>query len=302
MKISLLCYNPLLRISRSFMDRLFLRAVKGLCIVSFAVLSAAVVFGQIVESPKPVGPKPAAPKPSPTPKTFSRFATKPVTAEDVAEYAVLFYAFPGGRATLGQIRKTTQERGRSSVTGADGRVEQAVYQRYVIRADSLEKEKIRLDQELPTAKFALVYNDEKIFGVYNNTVFTPREDALKRFENQIFHGLEALLRYKEDESKLELQPREKIMGVDYYIVDVIDKQERKTRFYVSAKTYRVMMLTYEDAGIKYKRRFYDYNYAQGTLVPSRSVLWADDKIVEESEVLTVTFGQKVDEALFTAGS
>jgi hypothetical protein len=283
------------------MEKLFLRAVIGLCIVCFAALSAAAVFAQVVESPKPVGPKPAAPKPSPTPKPASKVVLKPTTAEDIAEMVVFYYAFPGGRATLNQIRKTTQEHGRSTVTDASGRVDQAVYQRYVIRGDSLFKEKIRLDQELPTAKFALVYNDENIFGIYNNSRFTPREDALKRFENQIFHGLEALLSYKENESKLELQPREKLMGVDYYVVDVTDKQQRMTRFYISAKTYRVMMLRYEDEGVKYKRKFYDYNYAQGTLVPYRSVLWADDKIVEESEVLTVTFGQKVDEEMFKAG-
>ena len=158
-----------------------------------------------------------------------------------------------------------------------------------------------MDLELPTAKFSLIRNDDKIFGVYNNTVFTPREDAVKQFENQIFHGLEALLRYKENESTLELQPREKIMGVDYNVIDVTDKQGRKTRFYISVKTYRVMILSYEDGGIKYKRKFYDYNYAQGTLVPSHSVLWADDKIVEDSEVLNVKFGQKVDEDLFRAG-
>ena len=35
------------------------------------------------------------------------------------------------------------------------------------------------------------------------------------FQNQIWHGLEALLRYKENESKLELAGREKIMGVEF---------------------------------------------------------------------------------------
>ena len=37
------------------------------------------------------------------------------------------------------------------------------------------------------------------------------------------------------------------------------------------------------------------------VVPYRTVLWADDKIVEETNVGTVTFGQKVDEELFKAG-
>ena len=91
------------------------------------------------------------------------------------------------------------------------------------------------------------------------------------------------------------------MGVDYYMIDVTDKQQRKTRFYVSTRSWRVMMLTYEEGGVKYRRKFYDYNYAQGTLVPFRTVLWADEKIIEETDIGTITFGQKVDEEMFKAG-
>ncbi len=276
------------------MEKLFVRAARALIPAFLIALAAGSVFAQAAK------PKPAPPAPKPTP--VAKGALKPTTADGVVETSILLYAYPGGRATLNQIRKTTLERGRSSITGADGHVEQNGYQRYVIRAESLDKEKIRLDQDTPKARFSLVFNDAKIFGIYNNTVFTPREDALKAFENQIFHGTEAMLRYKENGSTLELASHEKISGVDYYIVDVTDKQGRKTRFYVSAKSFRILMLTYDDGGVKYKRRFYNYNYAQGTLVPFRSVLWAGDKIVEESDVLTVTFGQKVDEELFKAAS
>jgi hypothetical protein len=251
------------------------------------------------------------PSPSPTPATRPATAQTPapltpakgtpLTAEQVAEATILFYGFPAGRNTLNQIRKTTQERGRAKVTTAEGKIEQVPYQRFVIRADTLEKERVRLDQEFPNARFSLVKAEEKIFGLYNNTVFAPRDDASKSFENQIVHGLEAVLRYKENGSTVELAGREKLMGVDYYLLDVTDKQKRKTRFFISVKSFRVMMLTYEEDGTKYRRKFYDYNYAQGTLVPFRTVLWANDKIVEETDVGTITFGQKVDEELFKAG-
>ena len=264
-------------------------------LVIFPVVSA---FTQTDAVTKTETAKKEEKKPTPTPN--SKNVTKPETGEQVAELAIFIYGLGGGRTILNQIRKTTFERGTTSVTGADGKIDQANYQRFIIRAEALNKERVRLDQEFPGARYSLVLADEKIYGVYNNSVFTPREDASKAFENQIVHGLEALLRYKENESKLELGPREKLMGVDYYVVNVTDKLDRKTRFYVSAKSYRVMMLTYEDGGVKYRRKFYNYNYAQGTLVPFRSVLWAGDKIVEESEVLTVTFGQKVDEDLFKA--
>lgn len=241
--------------------------------------------------------KPAPAKPQPTP-VVAKGLQKPTNAEQVAETSILVYT--GGRGPLDPVRKTTFERGQSKITSEDGQVEKINYQRFVIRGESIDKERVRLDQELPTAKFSLVFTDEKTVGIFNNTVFTPRRDAVNGFENRIFHGLDAFLRYRSNESKLELAPQEKVYGVDYYVVDLTDKQGRKTRYYVSAKSYRVMMLTYDDAGVRYRRRFYDYNYAQRSLVPFRTVLWANEKQIEETETGTITFGQKVDEDLFKA--
>ncbi|MBK8466612.1 MAG: hypothetical protein IPL32_12340 [Chloracidobacterium sp.] len=258
--------------------------------VLLTIVSVSMVFAQAGSD---ANPTPATPQATPS---TAKNPQKPTTAEQVVETAIFLYS--GGRANLDQIRKTTTERGRSTITSADGRSVQASYRRFAIRGESLVKDRIRLDQELPTAKFSLVFADEKTVGVFNNTVFTPREDAVKGFEDPIFRGLDAFLRYKANESKLELRPNEKLYGVDYYVVDITDKQERKTRFYVSAKTFRIMMLTYEDSGVRYRRKFYDYRYAQGSLVPFRTVLWADEKQIEETETGTITYGQKVDEGLF----
>lgn len=258
------------------------------------LIGAFSVCAQVVK-PKPEAAKPV---PTPDPKVVSKV---PTTAEQVVETALFIYGLGGGRERLQQIRKSTLERGRSTYTAADGKAQEGTYQRFVIRGDKLAKERIRLDQEFPTVRYSLIFSDEKIFGMYNNSVFTPREDASKSFENQIIHGIEAALRYKENESTIVMGPNEKFMGVDYYTVDLTDKAAHKTRYYVSVKSFRIMMLTYEEGGVKYRRKFYDYNYAQGTLVPFRSVLWADGKIVEETEIGTITYGQKVDEELFKAG-
>jgi hypothetical protein len=274
----------------------------------FAAALASVAAAQATPQPTPAvleTPKPAAKPVDLTPLLTKQGSAQ--TAEQVAEAAVFFYGFPGfitnpmGRDRLNQIRKTTLEKGKIVVTSADGKTEQANYQRFIVRGENQAKEKIRLEQDFPSAKYSLVFKDEKIYGIYNNTVFTPREDATRSFENQMFHGLEALLRYKENGSDIALQPKEKILGVEYYVLDVTDKQQRKTRFYISTKSFHVMMLTYDDAGVTYKRKFYDYNQAQGTLVPYRTVLWAGDKQIEETEVGTITFGQKVDDGLFSQG-
>lgn len=283
------CYNPHLRFS-PFMVRFFVSPRVFVATAALTVACAASVFAQADQ------PRPTAPSPSPTPPIKTR--QKPTTAEQVAELTIFFYGGGGARERLNQIRKTTFERGTYVYTRPDGKTETAKYQRFVIRADSLDKEKIRLDQEFPSATYSLVRSDDRVYGIYNNTVFAPREDAVRSFEDQVIHGIEALLRYKENGSTITQEPNEKLYGVDYYVLTVTDKQDRKTRFYISQKTFRVMMLTYEEAGTKYRRKFYDYNYAQGTLVPFRTVLWADEKQIEESEIGTITFGQRVAEDLF----
>lgn len=235
-----------------------------------------------------------------SPKSSKKGRFENVTPEQVVESTILLYAIPGGRNTMAQIRRTSSERGKITLTAPDGSISTANYQKWTMRGETLGKEKIRLDQEFPNAKFALVHADERIFGIFQDSVFEPRADAKKTFENQIYRGLDGLLRYKENQSKLALAGREKYMGVEYYLVDVTDKEGRTTRYYISVKTLRVMMIQYEENGEKYRRKFYDYNYAQGILVPYITALWIDDKLREETSIGTITFGQKVDEGLFAA--
>ncbi|MER3430897.1 MAG: hypothetical protein C4325_11495 [Blastocatellia bacterium] len=254
----------------------------------------AVCFGQIEKSAE--GKKEKASEP-PSAKVSSKPGAE-LTAEQIVESTILIYAFPGGRQTLEQIRKTTNERGRTKINYPDGRSELVNYQRFIIRGPNLEKEKIRLDQEFPSVRYSLVHEDGKVFGVFNDQIFSPREDAAASFTDQIYRSIEALLRYKENGSEISLAGKDKLLGVDFYLIDLTDKVGRKTRFYVSVKRFRIMMLEYESGGTQYRRKFYDYNYAQGTLVPFRSVLYANDRITEETDIGTITFGQKVDESLF----
>jgi hypothetical protein len=283
--------------------RLVLVTLRSVIAAVFLLAAAIGVAAQAV-APTPDKKKPANTKEkSKKPETPSKDNTnKPVTAESVAEAAIVIYGGFGGRATLDQIRKTAIERGKMSIVNSQGLTEQVNYQKWSIRGENLAKERIRADLEYPSIRYALVRSDDKTFGIFNEAVFSPRDDATKEFENRIFHGLEALLRYKENGSTLELAGHDKIMAVDYYFLDITDKQGRKTRFYISSKTYRVMMIDYEEGGTKFRRKFYDYNYAQGTLVPFRTTLSANDKLVEETQILTVTFGQKVDEDLFKTGT
>ncbi len=290
-----ICLNVLKNLENHYV---FLRSNIVLSTAVVILFLAVPFFGQ-ADGEKKADAK-ASPSPTPALALNTKDGTKTFTAEQIADSTIFIYGFGGGRALLDQIRKTTTERGKSIITSADGKVENVAYSRYVLRGASLTKDRIRLDQEFPNARYSLIWNEGSVFGIVNNTQFVPSDEAAKKYENSIFRGIDALLRYKEDESKIELSGREKIMGVDLYVVDITDKKERKTRFYISVKSLRIMQITYEDGGVKFKRKFYNHNYAQGTLVPYRSVLTANDKVVEETEIGTVTFGQKVEEDIFKA--
>jgi primosomal protein N'' len=222
-------------------------------------------------------------------------AAQTFTAEQLAETVIFFY---GTRENMQQIRKSTIERGKVVASNSDGGTDTTNYERRILRGDVIDKDRIRVDQELPNGRFSFVHNEKKIFGLFNETVFNPNPEAVKAFQHQMYHGLDALLRYKENASKLELTGKDKKYGVEYNILTVTDKDNRKTKFYVSAKLFRVAWLEYEDGANKYTLRFFDFRFAQNTLVPYRLELFGNNKKLEETTISTITFGQKVDESLF----
>ncbi|MEO8435940.1 MAG: hypothetical protein ABI596_13655 [Pyrinomonadaceae bacterium] len=226
---------------------------------------------------------------------------KPVTAEQVVESVIAAY---GTRAGLAQIRRNGLERGEITRIAADGRTEKADYSWRFIRGENSEKDKFRLDHKSPTLEYALVYSGGRTWGIINGATFAPRQDATDDFLTQERHGLDALLRYKENGSTIAYVGKEKQKGLNLYVVDVTDKDKRRTRYYVSARTLRVLWLEYEETApgsttpVKFMRKFSDYNYAQGTLVPKRTVTFEGDKQVQEKKVKTVTYGVKMEDSLF----
>lgn len=246
--------------------------------------------GQTTASPGPTPQKPE--KVDKNPKNF--------TAEQIAESAIFIY---GSRAVLEQIRRNGVERGRITRHMSDGRTEEASYERVFVRGESLEKDKIRLDQKMPTLEYSLIFGEGRLWGIINGAAFTPRQDAASAFLSQHRHSIEALLRYKETGSTLKMIGKDKQKGLDLFVLELTDKDQRTTRYYVSARTLHILWLEYEEknAGApsaKYSKRFADYRYAQSTLVPFRTILMEDGKQTQETRILTVTFGVKVDDALF----
>ena len=222
------------------------------------------------------------------------------TAEQIAESVILVY---GSRPGLEHIRRYGVERGKITRYNAEGNPEEANYERRFVRGDNLEKDRIRLDQKLPTMEYSLIYDDGKLWGMINGAAFTPRQDATADFISQHHHSIDSLLRYKECGSTITLVGRDQQKGLDLYVLDLVDKEKRKTRYFISARSLRVLWLEYEDGppggiAVKYMRKFLDYRIVQQTLVPYRIVLSVDGRQSQETQVLTITYGVKVSDSIF----
>lgn len=226
---------------------------------------------------------------------------KTFTAEQVAESTIFVY---GSRNVLAQIRRNGVERGKILRYGTDGRTEESSYERRFVRGESLDKDKIRLDQKAPTLEYSLIYGGGRLWGIINGAAFTPRQDAASTFLSQNRHSIDTLLRYKENGSTLTLVGKEKQKGLDLYVLDLVDKEKQSTRFYISSKSLHVLWLEYEEpspaggAPVKFVRKFFDYRYAQSTLVPYRTVLVENGRDSVETRIMTVTFGVKIDDSVF----
>jgi hypothetical protein len=229
---------------------------------------------------------------------------KTPTAEQIAETVIAISGGGLGRVVLNQIRRNGLERGKLTRTAADGRIEEVRYELRFVRGDKPDKDKVRLDSKTPQTEYSLIYGGGQIFGIINGSIFTPRADTSSDFLAQQIHSIDALLRYKENESKLTSAGKDKHLGVDVYVVDLMDKGNHATRYFISAKTFRVLWLEYEEtppgasAAVKYTKRFYDYRQAQSTWVPYRTVLLEDGKQTVETRIMTVTYGVKMEDSMF----
>jgi len=236
----------------------------------------------------------------PQPKPDAKAQDVKFTAEQIVESVILVY---GSRPALEHIRRNGIERGRITRVNAQGNPEEVNYERRFVRGENLGKDKIRLDQKLPTMEYSLIFDDGKLWGLINGAAFTPRQDATVDFISQHHHSIDSLLRYKECGSTISLVGRDQQKGLELYVLDLVDKEKRKTRYYISARSLRVLWLEYEEGTpggtpVKYNRKFLDYRIVQQTLVPYRIVLSADGRQSQETRVLTITYGVKVSDSIF----
>lgn len=236
------------------------------------------------------------------------------TVETIVELTIIAY---GGRKQLETVRASIQEEGTIRLATDQGDLAGDITLRS-IRKEKTWQDLLRVDLNLvppgaearPGAagnvKYTIGYNGASVWSAQNNQYVSPRPEAEAAFRAQLTHEYMALLRYKEDGSKIELVGPETVVGVDTNVIDLTNPNGEKTRYWISAKTYRVLHAEYElklpesQTATRYRISYYytPFRVVQNTLVPVRRVMMQDGKFVQEINLNSIIYSAKLDPEVF----
>ncbi|HKG23157.1 MAG TPA: hypothetical protein VKC34_14760 [Blastocatellia bacterium] len=293
----------------------------GLCSATIAFALCSLATGAQEKQPEAPAQKKEEPKAQPAAENSKGKKQEKAKAdvitmspvEKVVELAILLY---GGRPQLEKVRSGIQETGTIRLATDQGDINGAYSFRSLKREKSWE-DLIRVDLELSppsdaqrqgtnSIKYTIAYNGASIWSAQNNQYVNSKAEVEAAFRAQLTHEFTALLRYKEDGSKIELIGPETVVGVESNVVELTNPQGEKTRYWVSIKTYRILHAEYElklvegQPPTKYRVSYYysPYRVIQNTLVPTRKVMSQDGKFVQEVTLTDFQYSAKLDPEIF----
>ncbi|HKQ08434.1 MAG TPA: hypothetical protein VJ464_25160 [Blastocatellia bacterium] len=238
--------------------------------------------------------------------------TKLSPVELLVETAIFAY---GGRKGLETARAAIQEEGTIRLASDQGDLT-GNYSLRAMRREKSWQDLLRVDLEMmspgsadgnrPAIKYVIGFNGASVWSAQNGQYMTLNPSAERAFRAQLTHEYTALLRYKEDGSKIELVGPDTVVGVETNMIDLTTPNGDKTRFWVSVKTYRVVQCEYEvklddsQPPTKYLLKYFytPFKVVQNTLVPVRRLMTQDGKFVQEIIINTAVYSAKIDPEVF----
>jgi hypothetical protein len=223
-----------------------------------------------------------------------------IKAEDVVERAIYAY---GSRAALYTVQRNGILRGQIKFHSADGAREGRTISKF-IRKEKMAQDLLLLDLELPGTRYMIGFDGEKTWSINNGVAEEPSAETVAAFRRAQSHSYEALLRYKENEGKLEYFGTKQFgPNNELDIVELTLPDGNKTRYEVSRRTGRIIYLDYEEkagegAAVKYRLYFKDFRPIQNSLVPYEVQVFRDGQVVEERKLVEVAYNVQLEPTAF----
>jgi len=229
-------------------------------------------------------------------------AEKNPTPEEVAERAILAY---GGRAALYAIQRNGTLRALIKFISPEETREGKSITRF-IRKEKLNDDLRMIELDFPGTKYLIGFDGKETWSILDGEIQKPREAAVTAFKAAHAHSYESLLRYKENNAKLEYVSNTKLGNLEMDIIDLVSAEGVRTRYEVSRKSGRILYLNYEDnqeeqaEPTKYRLYFKDFHVIQNTLVPYVTMVYQNGKLIEERKIVEAIFNVQLEEKSFLA--
>jgi len=222
--------------------------------------------------------------------------------EEIAERAILAY---GSRAGLYAVQRNGTLRALVKFFSGDSVREGKTVTKF-IRKEKLKDDLRIVELELPGIRYILGFDGKETWNIHDGEIQKPNEGVSKGFHMAHAHSYESLLRYKENDSKLEYVANTKLGNLLMDVVDLTLPDGVRTRYEVSRNSGRILYLNYEEKSnpeaepSKYRLYFKDFHVIQNTLVPYITMIYQDGKLVEERKIVEVVFNVQLKEDAFKA--
>jgi hypothetical protein len=222
--------------------------------------------------------------------------------EDVVERAIAFY---GSRAGIYTVQRNGTLRALVKLFTPEGKREGKSVTKF-IRKEKMKDDLLMIDLDFPDTRYIVGFDGKDAWSINNGEIQAMSAEAAKVFRAAHEHSYEALLRYKENEGKLEYVGSTKLGTLEMDIIDLTLPDGARTRYEISRKSGRIIYLNYEDKKdeqaepVKYRLYFKDFHIIQNTLVPYEIVVYQNGKVVEERKVVEAAFNVQLDEKAFKA--
>ncbi len=229
-------------------------------------------------------------------------ADKNPKPEDVVERTILAY---GSRAAVYAVQRNGTLRALVKFISPEGTREGKTVTKF-IRKEKLKDDLRIIELDFPGTRYMLGFDGKDIWSILDGEIQKTGEDVMKAFRLGHEHSYESLLRYKENNSKLEYVSNTKLLNLEMDVIDLISAEGVRTRYEISRKSGRILYLNYEEKlseksePVKYRLNFKDFRVIQNTLIPYETLVFQDGKLVEERKIVEAVFNVQLKEDAFKA--
>lgn len=237
-----------------------------------------------------------------TPSVDARRAKqeKLLSADQVVERALLAY---GGRPAIYSIQRNGILRANIKLITPTGTLDGRMVSKFIRKA-KLGEDLMMIELDLPEMKYSISTDGKNVWSTENGLAHKPSDQEIRGFKGAHEHHYEALLRYKENEAKIEFTGSNKIGTLDLDQIRLTSKEGIVTQYEISRRTGRIIYVNYEEKSdssatpVRYRLYFKDFRVIQNTMIPYEVQVFQNGKLIEERKIVEAAFNVQMEEKIF----